>query len=152
MPDADPHARDELLDEGFQFREVGDPVVDKKHLPAASHLKVYRLGNDLVVEEMYLRVNRVTVWRRCRDDRQVACTHQGELQRSRYRGRRHGESIDARLHLAELFFYAYAEFLFFINYEQAEVFELDRLAYDLVSADEYVDITVGQSLEDALDL
>src|SRR5580704_5056581 len=62
----------------------------------------------------------------------------------------HGEDVDVGAHLFEAFFVADAEALLFIDYEEAEILELEVLLQDGVCADEDVDLTFGGFFEDEL--
>ena len=94
----------------------------------------------------------MAVGRRGVDGREVARAHERELEGARNGRGAHGEGVDAHLHLLELFLDGYAEFLLFVDDEQAEVVEAYGLADELVGADEDVNLARGEVVEDGFGL
>ena len=93
---------------------------------------------------MNFRLNRVTVWRRCLDDRQVSGPHQRELKGTRNRSRRQCQRIYIDLQLTKLFFHAYTELLLLVNDKQTQILEFDTFANNLMRTDKDIDFSVGQ--------
>ena len=94
----------------------------------------------------------IAVGRRRADDAHVARPHEGELERARNGGGRHGECVDIHLQLAELFFCGHTKFLLFVDDEQTEVVPFHGLADEFVCADENIDLPLGQVGEHLLGL
>ena len=96
---------------------------------------------------MHLGLHGITVGRRGLYDRQIACPHQGELQRTRNRrgGKRQRVHID--LHLAQLFLGSHPELLLFVDNQQAKVLKLHRLTNQFVRPHNDIDFSVGQILQ-----
>ena len=148
VADTDTCIRDKTRDHRTQLFQVADAVVDKKDLTVAAHLEVDGLGDDFLVERVHFSLHRVTVGRRCLDDGHVTCPHKGELQRAGDGRGSHGERVDIDLQLLELLLHGDAELLFLVDDKQAEVLEMDVLADEPVRADEDVDLTLLQFLQD----
>ena len=129
--------------------QVADAVVDEEHLSVARHLEVDSVGYYLMPVHAQLGLHGVAVGRRCAHDAHVACAHQRELERARYRRSRHGERVDVGLQRAQLLLCRHAELLLLVDDEQSEVVPLHSLADELVRADEYVylsSLEVGKHL------
>ena len=132
---------DELAYARFEVEKLLYPVVDEESLSSTRQLEVDGFAQYVVVEGCHCGKYRVAVGRRSVDCAEVARSHQRELQGARYRRCRHRERIDIHFHLLQLLFHAYAELLFFIDYEQSEVFEFHSFANEFVCADDYVDFS-----------
>ena len=101
---------------------------------------------------MHFRLNGITVGRRCLDDAQVARTHQGELQGTGNGRGGHGQGIHVHFQLAELLLDGDTEFLFFVDNQQAEVFELNVFTQNAVGTDKDIHLTVRKTLDNGLGL
>ena len=75
MPDYDTCVGNQPVNRVFEFVQLGNTVVDEKNLSASAHLEVNRFFDNVVVESVYFGLDRVTIGRRGRDNRKVACTH-----------------------------------------------------------------------------
>jgi hypothetical protein len=93
---------------------------------------------------MDLRLHRVPVGRGRVDDGKVPRPHHRELQGPRDRCGGEGERVHIHPHLTDLLFCCHAEFLFFVDDQQAEVFEFNILAQDPVGADQDVEGSLFQ--------
>jgi len=74
------------------------------------------------------------------------------MQRARDRRRRHGKHIDFSSHLLDTFFVADAKALFFIDHQQTEVGELHIFREQTMRADQDIDLTRLDSLQNFFDL
>ena len=101
---------------------------------------------------MHLGIDRIAVRRWSLYDTHVACPHQRELQRSRYRCGRHGKRVHIGLHLAQLLLCRNAELLFLIDDKQSEVLELHRLPDELMRTDNDIYLPLFQVAENLLGL
>ena len=119
-------------------------MVDDKHLSVARHLEVDGFKHYVVVYGVDRGEYGVTVGRGGGYGRQVAGSHQRELQGARNRGSRHGECVDIDLHLLQLLLYGDTKLLLLVDNQQSEVLEFDVLANELVSAYENVDFAFGK--------
>ena len=149
MSDAHPAIGNVAQNQGLQFLQVLDAVVHEEHLSVSAHLEIDGLGDDFLVERMYLRLDGITVGRWCLDNRQIPGSHQRELQGTRNGRSGHGQRIHVHLELAELLFHAHPEFLFFVDDQQAQVLELHTLADELMGTYQHLDFSIGQLLQDA---
>ena len=138
----------EVLDVG----ELRDAVRDDIDLAVAAELEIDGVGDDLMTEGVNFGANGVTVGRRGVDDAEIACAHQRELEGARNGRRRHGERVDVDFHLAQAFFDGHAEFLLFVDDEQAEIFEFNGFPDEFVRADEDVDVPLGEIFEQGFGL
>ena len=144
VPHANAGIRHMLVQQSLQIVKTGNTVVHDEHLPVAAHLEVDRLGYQLRTERMHLGLHGITVGRRGLYDRQIACPHQGELQRTRNRRGGKRQRVHVDLHLPQLFFGSHPELLLFVDNQQAEVLKLHRLAYQFVRPHNDIDLPVGQ--------
>ena len=94
MTDGHTGIRDILMYHLGNMSEIADAVVDEIHLSVARHLEVDGIRDNLRSECMYLCLYGIAVGWWCLDDTQVAGSNERELQRTRYRSCRHGESVD----------------------------------------------------------
>ncbi len=93
---------------------------------------------DFLIKGMHLRLNGITVGRRSLDDRQVARTHQRELQ-STGNGVAVMVSVSTfTFNLAEFLFDTNSELLFLINNQQSKIFELNAFADDFMRTDQNI--------------
>ena len=93
VPDGNAAVRDIFQNKPFYLRQRRYAVVDKEHLSVAAHLEVYGIGNHLMSVCGELGIYWMAVGRRRAHDAHVSRSHKRELQRPRYRGCRHGESV-----------------------------------------------------------
>jgi len=133
----------------FQLCQVVDAVVDEIDLTVASQLKLNGFFEEVVVEGVEFSLDGVAVGWGCGDGTQVPCTHERELKGAGYGGGSHGQGVDIDFQLPELFLDADTEFLFFVDNEQAKVMELDALADEFMGADNDVEATFLEVVEDA---
>ena len=133
----------EVLDVG----ELRDAVRDDIDLAVAAELEIDGVGDDLMTEGVNFGANGVTVGRRGIDDAEIARAHQRELEGARDGRRGHGERVDVDLELTQTFFDGHAEFLLFVDDEQAEIFELDGFPDEFVRTNEDIDIPLGEIFE-----
>ncbi len=127
-------------------------MVDNKHLTVARHLEVDSFKKSVVGKRADRRDNRIAVGGRGGDSRQITGPHQRELQRAGYRGGTHGECVDIGLHLLELLLYGHSELLFLVDDQKSEILEFNRFGYQLVGADQNIDLAVSQIGQYLLDL
>ena len=104
VADGDAHVRHILDYHVSNALKVAYSVVDEIDLSVSAHLEIYGIGNYLLSESVYLRLNRIAVGRRCLYHAHVPCSDKRELQRSRNRRCRHRERVNIGLHLSQLFF------------------------------------------------
>ena len=167
---------DELQDLGFQFlgfhlavrhtdfrlradavqgiahgKDVIDPVVHEIHLSAALDFPGDDIGQVLFVETDDFRGDGDTVGRRGIDDREIARTQQGELQRARNRRSGEGQRIDRGLHLADLFLGRDAELLLLVDDEQTQILEFQAAVQNPMRSDQNIGPSAGDILADLLD-
>ena len=135
--------------QSLQLNKVLYAVVHKEHLTVTAHLEIYSLGYNLLVESMYLCLYRISVWRRCLYHGKVSCAHKRELQCSRNRCGRHSKCINIHLYLTEFFLHTYPELLFLVYDKQAQILELDTLAYYLVSSYKDIYLPVGKLFQNS---
>ena len=90
----------------------------------------------------------MAVVRRLLNGRHVADAGQRHVERARDGGRGQGEHIDLAAHFLERFLVGDAEALFLVDNEQAKVVEGNLFVKQLVCADNQVDHTGLQLLED----
>ncbi len=148
MPDDDPRFRHDLF-EAFAQRINGvDAVVHDEHLPAAFHLADHRLAHQPIIEHANVRDHREAVFRRRLDHADVAHPGQPHVERARDRRGGQREDVHLRAQLLEVFLVLDAEALFLVDDDQAEVLELHIILNDAVRADENVDLTLFQLLQD----
>ena len=121
--DADVGVGDESGYEGGHFGEVFDAVGDEECLSAARHFVAYGVAYGFFVEGAEFGLYGLPVGGRGADDAEVAGAHEAELEGAGYGCGGEGEAVDVDFHLAEFFFGGDAEFLFFVDDEESEVFE-----------------------------
>ena len=129
---------DKPLHQSGNFHDVLDPVMHKIDLTPARKLIDDGIADKFFVERPYLGADRVTVGRRCLDNRQVAGAHQGKLQGARNRGRGQGERVYIDFEFLELFFHRHAEFLFLVDDQKPQILEHHVLAQNPVRPDQDV--------------
>ena len=110
---------DVLMNEVGYLLQLTDTIIDEVDLTIARHLEIDGIGDDLCAKGMYLSLNGIAVGRRRLDDTEVASAYQRELEGTGDRRGRHGEGVDTRLHLAQLFLGRDAELLFLVDDQQA---------------------------------
>ena len=138
----------QLPDQSLDLSDRLHAIVDKIDLTVTGQLILDRLADDVLIEKMALRSNRLTVGRRRGNHRQVARAHQRELERTRYRGGRQRQRIDVRFDLPQLLLGRDAELLLLIDNQQPEIFEYDILAENFMRPDQDVDLTCCRRLKD----
>ena len=144
VPHGDAGIRNVASDQRGDVGKRGDARADDENLSVSAHLKVHGIGDDFVVKGVNLRLNRAAVGWRCLDDGEVAGTHQRELEGS-WDGRGgHGQRVDVHLQLSQFLLHRHAEFLFFVDDEQAQVVPFHVLADEFVRADEDVHFSLGE--------
>ncbi len=79
MAHGNTNTRDLPFYQCLQFINILDTVIHDEDLPIAAYFEVYRVTDDLQIEGMYLRLYRITVWRRGTNGREVTRPHQREL-------------------------------------------------------------------------
>ena len=144
VPDTYPAIRYIPQNHRLQFHQILNAVVHKENLPVAAHFKIDSFGYNFLIECMYFRLNRVTVGRRCLNDRQVSSPHQRELKGTRNRSSRQCQRIYIDLQLTKLFLHAYTELLLLVNDKQTQILEFDTFANNLMRTDKNIDFSVGQ--------
>src|SRR6185437_94890 len=112
------------LDDGCHLGKSLDTVVDKEDLSAPFGLIIDRIADKVFVIAMQFRLDRLAVRRRRVDDAQIPGAHKTELQRPGDRRSCKGKTVHMRPKGLDLFLVCDAKLLFFIDDEQAEVFEL----------------------------
>ena len=128
--------------------QILDPVVDKIYLSVTSQLRLDNLLDQLLGEGVRLGLDRTTVWRRRGDNREVARTHQRELQSTRYRCRGECQRVDAHSHLRKSLLGSHTEALLLVDNQQSQIIELDTLAEHLMCSYQDIYLTTSQLLQD----
>ena len=118
MPHGNTGIGHQTLHQSCHFVDILNFVMHKEHLSATTNLIRNRIPNQLFVKEMHFGLYRITVGGRCSDDRNIARTHQRELQGSRNRRGRHGQGIHIIFDFTQFLLGTHAKFLFFINNQQ----------------------------------
>ena len=102
---------------------VVDAVVQIVYLSSAAQLLCYCLRDKSCVMLYYIGLYRVSVKRRFLYYREIAKSHHGEVEGARDGCRRYREYINIRELLFQFFFLCDAEALFFVHYQQSEIFK-----------------------------
>src|SRR5262249_34475345 len=116
-----------------------DAIVHEKDLSAALKLKLDSAADDGFRKLYDVGLYRQSVSRRGFDDRKIPEAGERHVQGARDRGGRHSYHIDFFAHLFDAFLVRYAEALFFVNDEQAKVFEPYVFRQNPVGADNDID-------------
>ena len=128
------------------------PVMQEEHLAAPVELVVDDALDFVLVKEDNFRLDGNAVGRRCLDDGQVAGAQKRKLQRTRDGRCRERKGIHRMLELAQLFLGTHAEFLFFVNNQQAQVLEFEAVGKDFVRAYQNVYLPFFQAFFDVRQL
>ena len=131
---------------------IADAVMDEKNLSAPPYFFADGIADHLFAKRVYFGGHGLAVGRRRGNDGQIARTHQRKMQGARNRGGRQREHIHIDAHFLEPVFGFHAEFLFLINYKQAQVLECHIFAHNPVRANQDVYVAIGYFLQRFLDL
>ncbi|OPY07294.1 MAG: hypothetical protein A4E66_02069 [Syntrophus sp. PtaB.Bin001] len=96
MDDADVRLRDEFLHIAGHGVDRLDPVMEKKYLTVAGQFVPDGIPNGFFVELQDIGLDGLPIFGRCVDDRQIADSHQRQMQRTGNRRGRQSEHIDQR--------------------------------------------------------
>ena len=140
MGDADGHIRQEGLEFVFHLFNGRDAVIDEEDLTAPPFFTHDGIADDAGVVFGDIGLDRETVGRRRFDDAHFPQIDQRHVQRPRNRRRTQGQDIDIGCPSLPFFLLGYAEALFFIDDQEAQVLEFDLLVEQAVGPDEDVDI------------
>ena len=135
-----------------QLFHVADAVVYEEYLAAAAHFEADGVGYERVVERMYLGLYRIAVGRRRIDDREVAGSHEGKLERAGDGRGAQRECVHIDTQLAEFLLHADAELLLLVDDEQPQVLEMHARSDEGVRAYEDLYLPCGQVLEQEVGL
>src|SRR5690606_11193274 len=137
-----------------QFTETGHGSLDGPHtvvnvedLPLTEELASDGGGHCLLVVGADIGENRVTVFGRGPDVRDVPDAGEGHLQGPRDRGGGQGEDVDAYLETLQPVLGGDTESLLLIDDEQAQVLEGYVVRQETVGADHEVDLAGGETLD-----
>ena len=72
-------ARHQSFDHCFNQVNILDAIIDKENLTISVHFYLNGFPDNIFIECMYFGLNRITVWRWCVDNRQIACPEQRKL-------------------------------------------------------------------------
>ena len=122
-------------------------IVHDERLPAARYLARYRVDCErvAVLGNVYLRGQ--SAGRRSLEHTHVAHARKRHMQRARNGRSRQRKNVDFGAKIFDLFFIGHAEFLFLVEYEQFQVFELDLAAQQLMRAANDVHRSVRKPVE-----
>ena len=121
-----------------------DAVVEVEDLSATVDFGLDGVFNGVGVVALDDGFDGSTVGGGCFDDAHGACAGEGEVEGAWDGGGAEGKDIDGGAEFFEAFFVFDAEALFFVDDEEAEVFEVDVLAEESVGTDDAVDATGGE--------
>ena len=122
-------------------------VVNVENLSAASQLPRKRGGNERFLLLGDDRMDRQTARRRGGNRAQIAQTGHGHVERSRNRGRSHGQHIDGRADRLEFFLVLHAETLFLVDDDESEFMEFDFASDERMRSDDDVYGAVRQTFD-----
>ena len=138
--DDPPHLVGDLVD-------VVDPVVDEVHLPAAAHLPVDRVADELVVPPDDPRLDRLPLRRRRLQVANLPDAQQRRVERPRDRRGGHRQHVHRRPQPLEPLLVLDPEPLLLVDDRQPEVLEPHVLRQQPVRADDHVDLARGHPPE-----
>ena len=150
VADDDAGLGDEFADLGGDLVDGFDAIVDEVGLASAFELHLDGGADQFFVELGDDGLDGHAVFRGRLDDGHVAEADEGHVQGAGDGRGGHGEDVYGGAHLLQALFVAYAEALFLVDDEQAEVLELEVFGEEAVGADEDVDFAVGYFFEDDL--
>ena len=123
----------------------------KEDLPPSVGLKQNGLPDLVFVDDHQFGMHRLTIGRGCRYHTQIPGAQQRKLHRTGNRGGRKGQGIHRDLHGFEFFFGGDPKLLFFVNDQESQVFELDFGTNDFVGANQNINTTGFQILQNPFD-
>ena len=148
MRDRNLHLRHVLVEEVFYTREVFDPRHHIECLSAAVTFAQQRLADHQGVVRRHEGTDREAVDRRRGNDREIAHPGQRQLQRARDRRRAQRQHMDLGPQLLQPLLVGDAKVLLFVDDDEPEILEFDRLAEQRVGADHDIDGAFRQALLD----
>src|SRR5690606_11491808 len=107
------------LNHSGYFFDVFNSVMDEKYLTATLNFISNSITNHFFTKRNQMCFNRVTIWWRSRNYRQIASCHKRKLQSSRNGCGCQSKSINILSNRFEFIFYVYSKFLFFINNQKS---------------------------------
>ena len=134
------------------FFDRVNTIVHPKHLAFTQQLSSNGLGCHSIVVRSHVSAYRLSVGRWRVQQRHVANANQTHLQRARYRRCRHGEHVNVGAHHLHRLFVLHTKALFFVDHEQAQVFETNVFLQQAMRADHHVDFARGEARNHALGL
>ena len=140
-------------DLGQQFGPFGDgldPVVDEEDLPAPAQFAQDRLADQLLGEARHEGLDRQPVNRRGVDDREVADAHHGHVEGARDGGGGQGHDVHHGPEGLQPLLVLDPEALLLVDDQQAEILEGHILLQQAVGADDDVDVSLFEPLQDTL--
>ncbi len=144
MDDADTRIGQQLLQFVRGFFDGLDFVVQEINLPAALEFALAAFDDAVRIPARYESLDRVSLHRRCGDNRQIAHARQRHVERARNRRRRHRQQIHAGAQRLQLFLVADAETMLLVDDDQPQVLILDGVRQQLVRADNDIDLACGE--------
>ena len=150
VADRDSRFRHDALKPVGHLADVVDAIVDEIDLAVAIEFTNNRMANELRIEPGDARFDGQPVGRRRFQVTDVADAQKGQMQSARDGGRRQGQHIHRLAQPFQPFLVLDAETLFLVDDDQAEILEVHVGADQPMRADDDVDPTLGQPLQDAL--
>ena len=129
------HLRHLLPQIPLEERQVRHARRHEIALPAPEPLAQQRFADGHRIELDHIGPHGKAIYRRRRDDRQVANTRQRHLQRPRNRRRRQRQHVHVRLQLLQPLLVLHAKALLLVDDDHAQPLEVDPLAEQRVRAD-----------------
>ena len=152
MRDADVAFGHELVDLVRHGGDVLHAVVHVEHLPAAQQFAPHRGGDLRVLVRAHVGEHGQSVLRGRGQRGHLADARDRHLQRARDGRGRQAQHVDVRAQRLERLLVFHAETLLLVDDDQAEIFELDLRAEQLVRADHHVHGAFGEPFGGLLDL
>ena len=141
------HIRAHAANHHFNLGQVFDPIVYKKHLTAAVYFVINRLFDDVFAKNPHFGVDGLAVGWRGANNREVAGRHQGKLQGAGDWGSSQSQGIHIDLEIAQFFLGSHPEFLLLIDDQQAQIFKFHLLIQQGVGANDEVNFSLFELLE-----
>ena len=119
-------------------------VVQKEHLSLTLQFSINRSANDPLIIGRYHCLYRQAIERRSLNGRHVFCADQRKVQRAWNRRGRKGQHIHRLKELFKFLLMQNSEPLFFIDYNEAEIFEHEIAGNEPMRADDDIDPALAE--------
>ena len=139
------HQRTQLCRDLVQVRDTRTNV---KCLPATEMFAHYGFADHYIVERHHERSDGKPVDRRRTDQAHFLHAAQGHLECAGYRCRGQGKNVNVGLQVFQALFMRNAEMLFFVDDQQFQLVERNRLAEQRMCADDNIHFTVREAFAD----